>query len=254
MASGPTVVVVQARLGSTRLPAKVLADLAGRPVLDRVLNRLARSDRIDEVVVATTWLPEDDALVDWCGRAGWTVDRGHPTDLLDRYLKSARAHHAAVVVRVTSDCPMIDPNLVDDVIAELQADARLDYCSNTLEPRTFPRGLDVEVFTVGALERSAHADRDPGTREHVTPHMKSAQGIHKRGVYNSEDLSAIRWTVDTPEDLEVVRRVYSAFDGDDAFTWHDALRVWTEHPDWHRINAHIQQKPVIAQLGENSAG
>ncbi|MGD9796220.1 MAG: hypothetical protein AB7V43_22365, partial [Acidimicrobiia bacterium] len=153
--------------------------------------------------------------------------------------------------RITSDCPMVDPDVVDHIVGVLHRDPSLDYCSNTLEPRTFPRGIDVEAFTMEALERSNIADRDPGTREHVTPHMKSADGFNRLGVFHSVDLSPIRWTVDTPEDLDVLRRIFRAFDGDDTFSWTDALDVWDRHPEWNAINRHIEQKPVIRLLDDD---
>lgn len=241
------VAVVQARLGSTRLPRKVLSSLGGSTVLGWVVGRLERAERLHEIVIATTWLAEDDPIEQWCLEHGVTLVRGHPTDLLSRYVLAAQVSEADVVVRVTSDCPLIDPGLVDNVVDRLMAH-RVDYCSNTLEPRTFPRGLDAEAFTVAALVRSDREDLDPGTREHVTPHMKSAPGYSRFAVTSVADRSDIRWTIDTTDDLRAVRALVEDFGGEDTFSWQEALARWDAHPEWNAINAHVEQKQVIPTL------
>lgn len=239
--SGPVVAIVQARLGSTRLPGKVLLDVAGRPMLARVLERLARARGLDRVVVATTDLARDGPLVDWCRAEGWAVHRGSEQDVLARYQAAAAAEGAGTVVRVTSDCPLVDPAVVDAVVAALQREGA-DYASNVQEPRTFPRGLDAEAFTAAALARADREDRDPARREHVTPYLRLHPGLFRvAAVRAPEDHADLRWTVDTPEDLELVRTVYRHF-GHDRFTWRDVLDAFARHPEWRAINAHVRQK------------
>jgi spore coat polysaccharide biosynthesis protein SpsF len=238
-----TVAIIQARTGSTRLPGKVLLPLLGEPLLSVVVRRVGRASSVDVVVVATTTLPADDAIVELGTRDGWLVERGSEMDLLDRYLGAARAHGADRVVRITSDCPLIDPAVIDEVVGALEG-AGADYASNTLVPRTFPRGLDVEVMTMAALEAAGEADTDPASREHATPYIyRHPERFRLSGVRLPVDLSGHRWTVDTPEDYELVRRIYDALGRDD-IPWRDALAIVESNPGWSDLNRHIEQKTV----------
>ena len=237
------VAIVQARTGSTRLPGKVLLPLLGEPILTRVMRRAARATSVDAVVVATTSQPNDDAIVDLAEAEGWPVERGSETDLLDRYVTAARVHDADVVVRITSDCPLIDPGIVDETVAAF-AGGDWDYASSALEPRTYPRGLDVEVIAREALERAWREDRDPAWREHVSPYLyRHPEAFRLLRVAAPKDYSAHRWCVDTAEDYELVRRIYDALGRDD-FSWREALAVVEAHPDWPDINRHVEQKVV----------
>ncbi len=238
-----TLAVIQARMGSTRLPGKVLADIAGAPMLSRVVSRTARAASVDRVVVATTIESADDQLVTMCLDKGWDVFRGSQHDLLDRYYQAALHYRADVVVRITSDCPFIDPELIDQVVGNLNTSSpRGDYAANTIAPRTFPRGLDTEVMTFAALERAWKQDSDPMLREHVTPYIyRHPEQFTLIRVDHAIDLSAHRWTVDTAEDLALVRRIYDSFT-DDYFSWHDVLRLVEEHPDWEDVNRDTHQK------------
>jgi len=244
-----TVAIVQARMGSTRLPGKVMLPLLGDPVLTRVMRRAARATTLDEVVVATTILPADDAIVGLAAVEGWPVERGSEMDLLDRYLTAARSHAADVIVRITSDCPLIDPGVIDrTVLAFIAAD--VDYASNTLEPATYPRGLDVEVVSRAALERAGREDRDPAWREHVTPYLyRHPESFRLLRVPADDDHADQRWSIDTPEDYELVRRIYEAVGGDD-FDWREALAVVEAHPSWSALNRHVVQKVVPPAAGE----
>ena len=239
------VAIVQARMGSTRLPGKVMKDLLGKPVLTRDVNRIRRAKCIDEVVIATTTRQEDDLIASLCEEEGWHCFRGSENDLLDRYYRAAQTFDADAVVRITSDCPMIDPGIVDKVIGEfLDLGEEVDYVSNTVPPRTFPRGLDVEVMTFAALECAWREDNDPALREHVTPYIyRNPETFRLHRVANEVDLSHHRWTLDTPEDLLFIRTVYEHF-GNDYFTWTDAFRYLDQHPEIVRINSGIKQKMI----------
>ncbi|MCA1988869.1 MAG: glycosyltransferase family protein [Desulfarculus sp.] len=245
------VAIVQARMGSTRLPGKVLADLAGAPVLARCLDRLARATRLDQIVVATTTLEPDQALADWCQARGQVCFRGHPEDLLDRYYQAAQACAAQVVVRCTSDCPLIDPQVVDDVVGQfLERLPEVDYASSRLPRYTYPRGLDTEVMTLEALSRAWAQDRDPAWREHVTPYIyfhPEQFRIHGAMCLDG-DFSRYRLTVDTPEDLALMRLIFRQF-GHDRFSWRQAVELLERNPEWAAINAGIEQKKLIAPDG-----
>lgn len=238
------VAIIQARMGSSRLPGKVLMELAGEPMLARVVNRARRATTLDEVVVATSHEAQDGAIVALCEQKGWPVSRGSQEDVLDRYYQAAQAHQAQVVVRLTSDCPLIEPALINQLVSCFLADRSLDYVSNTLPPRTFPRGLDGEVFSFEALERAWHADHDPASREHVTPFLYRNPALFTcKGIASPTDLSTHRWTVDTPEDLALVRRIYDHF-GHDRFDWLEVVALLEENPAWLELNQHIEQKKV----------
>ncbi len=239
------VAIIQARMGSTRLPGKVLLDLAGEPMLARDMNRLSRAETLDDVVIATTVESADDAIVNLCQERDWPYFRGSEEDVLDRYYRAAQEYQADAVVRVTSDCPLIEPQVVDRVVREfLERQPEVDYAANTLPPRTFPRGLDTEVMRFDALERAWREDENPAWREHVTPYIRRhPDRFQSYGVSNDEDLSHMRWTVDTPEDLAFVRRIYEHF-GHDRFSWRKVLTLLEAHPEWLDINRDVQQKTV----------
>ncbi|MHC2999663.1 cytidylyltransferase domain-containing protein [Microbacterium sp. HJ5] len=201
-----TLAVVQARMSSSRLPGKVVADVEGRPMILRQLERVRAASLVSDVVVATSVDASDDPLVDLLADAGVTVHRGSLSDVLDRYLGLARLRGVDRLLRLTADCPLTDPAVIDSVV-QAHEESGTDYASNVLE-RTFPRGLDVESVTTDALERVA-AVATPAEREHVT------QGIYRRpesftltSVTQHVDNSHLRWTVDLPADLEFVRAVY----------------------------------------------
>jgi spore coat polysaccharide biosynthesis protein SpsF len=239
------VAIVQARMGSTRLPGKVLLDLVGEPMLVRDMNRLARAETLDKVVIATTVEPADDAIVNLCEERAWSYFRGSEEDVLDRYYQAAKIYGAEAVVRITSDCPLIEPEVVDQVVHEfLERQPDVDYASNTAPERTFPRGLDTEVMRFDALEQAWREDDNPAWREHVTPYIRRHPELFKiYGVLNDEDLSHLRWTVDTPEDLAFVRQIYEHF-GHDQFSWHEVLALLDRHPEWRAINRDVQQKVI----------
>jgi spore coat polysaccharide biosynthesis protein SpsF len=237
-----TTAIIQARMSSTRLPGKVLLDLAGQPMLARVVERARLARSIDRVVVATTVEPEDEPIVALCNSRGWSVSRGSRDDVLDRYYQAALADGADPIVRITSDCPLIDPEIIDSVVKRL--DGTVDYASNINPQRTFPRGLDVEAFTFAALSTAWREDRKPTGREHVTPFLYRHPERFRIALVESDkpEAASHRWSVDTPEDYQLLRRIYEHFRDDD-FTWEDVLDLLAEHPQWVDLNRHIEQKP-----------
>lgn len=237
------VAIIQARMGSTRLPAKVLKDLEGETVLARVVQRLRRASRIDELLIATTNEPADDAIVQECKRCSAPVFRGDEDDVLGRYFRAAQLCRAGIVVRITSDCPLIDPEITDKTVRAF-LDARPDYASNALI-RTYPRGLDTEVMTLEALERAWRAATEPYQRAHVTPYLyQNPRAFKILPVVGEADYSSHRWTLDTPEDLEFIRAIYARVDDRSSFGWRDVLRILEREPDLLEINRLVAQKAL----------
>jgi spore coat polysaccharide biosynthesis protein SpsF len=229
---------------STRLPGKVLLPLAGEPMLTRLVERLRRVQRAEAIVIATTTNATDDAIAELCAQLNVACHRGSELDVLSRYADAARLHGADVVVRITSDCPLIDPPLIDQVIAVYQ-EGDSDCVSNMLPP-TWPYGMAVEVFSAAALAQAHTEATQPAEREHVTPFLYAHPERYRlRNVASPVDLSQHRWTVDTPEDYELVRRLFEAlYPVRPHFTQNDILAVLDAHPDWIAINQHIRQKPA----------
>lgn len=246
-----TVIIVQARMTSTRLPGKVLLPLAGEPMLTRLVERLRRVERADAIVIATTTNATDDAIADLCSRLEVPCHRGSEHDVLSRYADASRLHGAHVVVRITADCPLIDPELIDQVIAVYEA-GDADYVSNMLPP-TWPYGMAVEVFSASALAQAHTEARQAAEREHVTPFLYGHPERYRlRNVASPVDLSHHRWTVDTPEDYQLVQRLFETlYPIMPRFTQADVLQLLDRHPDWVAINQHIRQKPATeAQISK----
>lgn len=237
------VAIIQARMGSTRLPGKVLADLGGRSMLARVVERGRRSATLHEIVVATTTLPTEEPLVEECRRLNTPTWRGSEDDVLDRYFQASLHYGADVVVRLTADCPLIDGEVVDVVVKQYLR-AQPDYASNTLR-RSWPRGLDTEVFSVSALGIAAAEAREPFEREHVTPYVFRHPGRFRLlPVVGPHELGDLRWTVDTAEDLAMVREVYRALGSEGAFGWREVLDLVREHPEIPQLNRNVMQKEL----------
>jgi len=244
-ASEPRVVaVIQARMGSTRLPGKVLLDLSGRTVLARVVRRASRAALVDEVVVATSVAPGDDPIVEECERLGVACFRGSEQDVLKRYHETAAACRADVVVRITADCPLIDPEVTDRVVGAF-FEHEPDYASNILR-RTYPRGLDTEVMLRATLARAFQEATEPYQRTHVTPYIyQHPESFRLLAVTGSRDESAHRWTVDSPDDLALIRAVYQRMGGDDAFSWLDVCRLFEQEPWLADLNRHVRHKELV---------
>ncbi len=242
-----TLAIIQARMSSTRLPGKVLLDIAGQSMLAREVLRARRACSISQVLVATTTDPADDVLFDYCRAHGFPVFRGSHFDVLDRYYQAASLYQAEVLVRLTADCPLMDPAEIDHVVDEFEH-AGVDFAANRLPPpwkRTYPIGLDVEVCTFAALERAWQEAKQPYEREHVMPYLYTENGRFKILVIDhAPDYGNLRWTVDTPEDLEAVRRIYTAFGGDDGFSWLEVLGLTDRQPELKRINQFVAAKTL----------
>jgi spore coat polysaccharide biosynthesis protein SpsF len=230
-------------MGSTRLPGKVLQDIAGKTMLERVVERLRQARLVDEVVIATTDRAADDVIVEECRRRDVRVCRGDESDVLDRYYRAAQTAKAEVVVRVTSDCPLIDAEITDRTIAAF-LESRPDYAANTLK-RTYPRGLDTEVMSVDALTRAWQSARNAYERTHVTPYIyEHADEFRLLSVTGDADYSGHRWTVDTPEDLELIRAIYTRFENQARFSWREVLAVLEREPALMDLNRSIMQKAL----------
>ena len=226
------VAIIQARMTSSRLPGKVLADIAGKPSLQWMIERAGRAQRLDRLIVATTRNTDDDPVADLAARLGVDAFRGDERDVLGRYRGAAARAGAETIVRLTADCPMIDPDLIDQTIARFQQ-GDCDYASNA-RIRSFPDGLDVEVFSRAALDRAAETATHAYAREHVTPIINGSGPDRAQPPFNCADVVApadfghVRWTVDTAEDLARVRRLFALLP--DGFGWLEALSAATREP------------------------
>lgn len=233
------VAIVQARMGSTRLPNKVMKSIVGIPMIELLLKRLSKAKEIDQIVVATSVDSRNKPLLEHVKNLGYTCEQGSEHDVLDRYLKAAQSNNADVVVRITGDCPLVDPDLVDTVILAFKAQS-VDYLSNTA-PATYPDGLDIEVFTVEALERSAKESMNEFDHEHVTPYMRNERVFSNGSVQHHEDLSHMRWTVDELEDLQVITSVFEHFSPEIHFSWQQVLELQKAKPDLFKSNQTLKR-------------
>ena len=302
------VAIIQGRMGSSRLPGKVLLDISGKPMLQHVIERTRRARRIDRLVVATSSEPSDDPIAEFCAGLGVACARGSLHDVLDRFYQAAVTQNATRIVRITADCPMIDPGLIDETIRlldENRTSKPVDFAANRLPPpfgRTFPIGLDVEVCTFEALQRAWQEGTQTFQREHVMPFLyegtqfteslpdsplvshtplpeygrsgpeitsgvkKAAPlppsrtphtvpdtlisyGVSPRGfgiaqLQHNPDYGGLRWTVDTPADLEFARQVFARLGGKPEFTWLDVLDVLQKEPGLAAINAEVRHKTM----------
>jgi spore coat polysaccharide biosynthesis protein SpsF len=241
------VVVVQARMSSRRLPGKVLRELSpGKTVLEWVVDRARAATLVAQVVVATSDGADDDVVEAEARRIGVPVKRGSLHDVLSRVRTAAETAGATTVVRVTADCPLVDPAVIDRIVRE-HVDTRADFTANRLPPphqRTWPIGLDVEVATIEALRRADAEATDPAHREHVMPYLYVEPGRFSVRVVECDlgDFGAVRWTVDTPEDLAAVRALVAQPGVDVTTSWETLLEVWGAHPEIADLNADVAQK------------
>ena len=243
--SGRCVAIIQARMGSSRLAGKVLADIEGRPMLGRMFDRLVPARTLAEVVVATTHLAEDDAVAALCQARATRCVRGHPSDVLDRYHQAAQAVGADVIIRLTGDCPLIDPEVVDLCVRTyLESEPAVDLVVNRLPwERSYPIGLDTEVFGRPVLDILWREASEPHQREHVVPYLyENLDRFTMIHLQSDGDYGRYRWTVDEPEDLEAVRRIYRAFAGRDDFGWREVVALMEREPALAALNAGVVHK------------
>jgi spore coat polysaccharide biosynthesis protein SpsF (cytidylyltransferase family) len=239
--------VVQARMGSSRLPGKVLKEVMGKPLLGYLLERLSASRRIDRALVATTTNPADDRLCDWLARERIDFFRGDENDVLDRYYRAARPHAPSVVVRLTGDCPLIDPEIVDRVV-DLRESGGYDHVSNGAVRPVYPDGLDAEAFTFRALEAAWRDARLASEREHVTTYIKNSGLFRTGNLHPERDYYGERWTVDSEEDFKVVKAVLEALYRPGAlFHMGDVLALKARRPELFEPNRHIERNAGYAK-------
>jgi spore coat polysaccharide biosynthesis protein SpsF len=240
-----TTAIIQARMGSTRLPGKILKDLMGKTVLRHVIERVGQSKCIDEIVIATTTLQSDDMVVNEAVKCGVKYFRGSEEDVLARYYLAAKENEADIVVRITSDCPLIDPIVIDKVIVFFKEQKVYDIVSNAssnLRERTYPRGLDTEVFSFDALENAYKKANMQYQREHVTPYIYENSSLIYY-IKNKIDYSMHRWTLDTEEDFMLIKELYyHLYQNKHNFYLQDIIRLFKLYPELIQINAHIEQK------------
>ena len=237
------VAIVQARMGSTRLPNKVMKPIGGFPMIEVLLARLACAEQVSEIMVATSVDPRNQLLADHVDALGYKCYRGSENDVLDRYLQAAKSVSADVLVRITGDCPLVDPTLVDVAIRQFEA-SKVDYFSNTAPP-TFPDGLDIEVFTLAALEKAAQETSKAYDHEHVTPYLRESGRFKQASMQHSEDLSGLRWTVDELADYDVVSKVFAHFAPDIHFSWQQVLQLQRSQPEIFNANQNLTRNEGV---------
>jgi spore coat polysaccharide biosynthesis protein SpsF len=246
-----TVAIIQARIGSTRLPNKVMKTLCDRTVLAHVIDRVKHCNRIDQIVVATTTLSQDDAIVKEAELCGVNWFRGSESNVLERYYLTAKEYQADTIMRITSDCPLLDIEIIEQLLSYFQEENNMglgiDYISNTLR-RSFPIGLDAEVFTFNALEIAYNYAIKDYEKEHVTPYIYQHPDLFSlHNLSHDDDLSHYRWTLDTPEDYELIKIIYeNLYPQNPLFGMDEILSFLEKKPEINQINAHIKQK----KLGE----
>jgi len=277
--------IIQARMSSSRLPGKVLLDISGQPMLVRVISRTRKARSLDGIVVATTIDPADDPVERMCTEQGYPCYRGSPQDVLDRYYQAARIYGADVIVRITGDCPVIDPEIIDATVKIFFTEAESGFAATRLPPpwrRTLPIGLDVEVVSFASLERAWIEADQPFHREHVMPffyegtppdlhgrvgerknhasspsptwyvaHGTSLRGFKVAVLNHDPDYGDLRWTVDTPDDLTLLRQIFAHFPGRETFPWQDILALFEREPDLGRINSAVRHKDFRESEGQN---
>lgn len=241
------VAIIQARMSSRRLPGKILLDIDGISMLEQVVERVRRAQTINQVVVATTLDEEDDQVAHLCEQNNFQFARGSNEDVLKRYVQAAKQFGADVVVRITADCPLMDPEVIDKTVDNfLERIGEVDFGSNRGSGeirRTYPIGMDVEVFSREALERAGKEAHQPHQREHVTPYLYEQPGRFRTVTIDSGgDFGQLRWTVDTAEDLEFVRQIYRRLGGSSTFGMVDILEILKREPELSEINTDVQQK------------
>ena len=239
-------IIVQARMTSSRLPGKVLKEVLGKSLLEYQIERLKRVNLADETIIATTTNETDQPIIQLCKKLSIKYFRGSEDDVLSRYYNTAKQYRGDIIVRITSDCPLIDSQVINEIIKfYLEHQGKYDYISNTLI-RSYPRGMDTEIFSFQALKEAFLEAKTKPEREHVTPFIhRQPDRYNLASVCYSQDQSQYRWTVDTMEDFELIKKILEAlYPSKNDFSMEDCLQLLVEHPDWVEINKHIEQKKI----------
>jgi spore coat polysaccharide biosynthesis protein SpsF (cytidylyltransferase family) len=239
---------VQARMGSIRLPNKVMKLVNGKPLIEYLLLRVAKAKLIDKVVVATSVNSNNDTLVSFVNSLGFETFRGSEQDVLSRFYEAAKFHNATTVLRITADCPLVDSFLIDSLISEYLNSGN-DYATNTLPP-TYPDGLDVEVFSFESLERAYQKAVASNEREHVTPYIRYSGQFKIHNAIHEVDFSDRRWTVDEEDDFEVVSNIFQYFHPDIYFDWNKIIEIENSHPELFLKNKHIRRNEGVELTDE----
>ena len=239
--------IVQARIGSTRFPSKVLKNINEDTVIGLLFKRLSKSKKIDKIILATADNKDNDPLASYIIKEGYDVFRGQENDVLSRFYEAALQFGASSIVRITGDCPLIDSEIVDQVIS-LYNNEKVDYASN-IDPPTFPDGLDVEVFSFNSLREANENASKVYDREHVTPFIRENKKFKKANLFNSEDVSKERWTIDNPEDLSVIKNIINYFNPDIYFKLNHIINLRKNHPRFFQANKNIQRN-IGSKLGK----
>lgn len=234
-----TIAFIQARMGSIRLPNKVMKMVNGKPLIEYLLLRVAKAKLIDKVVVATSGNSNNDPLVSFVNSLGFETYRGSEQDVLSRFYEAAKFHNATTVLRITADCPLVDPDIIDLLIDDFKNNS-CDYSSN-INPPTFPDGLDVEVFSFNALEKANFEAKSLFEREHVTPYIRFSGKFKIFNRINETDYSKRRWTVDEEADFEVVTHIFQYFHPDIYFSWDKIIEFENLQPELFQKNKHIRR-------------
>ena len=237
------VAIVQARIGSTRLPGKVLKKIIGKPMIELLLTRLSKSKELDQIVVATSNNYKDNKLYSFVKTLGYKCFRGDENDVLKRFYNTSKITNADIIVRITGDCPMIDPEIVDKCIIGFKK-SKVDYFSNTF-PRTFPDGLDVAVMSFDAIKKAHNEARFKYDREHVTSYIINSKKFKKSSIQNKRDLSKLRWTVDYKADLNVISKIFKHFAPNINFSWKKILKLQKLKPNLFLDNKKIRNKKIV---------
>ena len=227
--------IIQARMGSTRLPGKVMLNILGKPVLWHVVNRVSKARLIDRLFVATTVNPEDDIITEFCKSNNILVFRGSENDVLDRYYQCAKEYNIKDIARITSDCPLHDPDVIDLVVNEYLK-GNYDYVSSAY---AFPDGFDVEVFSFNALENAWENAKLPSEREHVTPYIKKNEKIKKKNIHSNKKYPIYRCSLDQPEDYEFIKNIFGGIRRK-MFYIDDVVNYIKKHSELLKINQHIK--------------
>jgi len=238
------IAIIQARMGSTRLPGKIMKKISGKTVLEHVIDRVKLSKEIRDIVIATTTKETDDPIIFEAQKLNTKYFRGSESNVLSRYYFAAKEFNADIIVRITSDCPLIDPNIIDELVSFYKKQ-EYDIVSNAgsdLNQRTYPRGLDTEVFSFEQLKSAFNDSMMEYQKEHVTPYIYE----NSKNTYfykNSVDYSNHRWTLDTQEDFELIKQIYKhLYHGEQDFYLNDILSVFNKNPNLIKINQDVIQK------------